>query len=200
MNAEISTWLASEQDYETGVALYEQHGASGLIKRLLAASCTSYSREVLARELGKLVAGTPAPPSHTHPPQAPAATTPDVVQQLRDARRPLLSEREYLHARLELLTEAERGEAALRILDLGDKLQESYAAEAYYAQHGTLPEPPPVAAPEPALEQLTTRPDIQYRLKLLRTQRSKLQDRPDRAADLAQVLANIDLLESKLSQ
>ncbi|WP_157530320.1 hypothetical protein [Hymenobacter norwichensis] len=195
---EISNWLASEQPYEVGVALYEQHGTSGMIKRLLAGSCTSYNREVLARELGKLVATAPPPPQTPPPAPVPAAAA-DVLTQLRQARRPLLSEREYLHARLELASDAERSASALRILDIGDLLNESYAAEAHYEKYGTLPAPPPVAEPAPELASLTSTADIQYQLKLLRTQRSKLKDRPDRAEKLAQVLANIDLLESKLS-
>jgi hypothetical protein len=199
MNVEISNWLGSEQPYAAGVALYEQHGTSGMIKRLLAGSCTSYNREVLARELGKLVATAQPAAAQVRPPAAVPTPAADALPQLRQARRPLLGEREYLHARLELVSEAERSASALRILAIGDLLNESYAAETHYQQYGTLPTPPPAAEPAPELASLTSVGDIHYHLKLLRTQRTKLKDRPDRAADYAQVLANIDLLESKLS-
>lgn len=200
MNLEISTWLASARDYAAGVALYDNHGPSGLLKRLLAGSTTSYTREVLARELAKLVASAPAatnpqPITNTQPLPSPA---PDVVQQLRQARRPLLGEREYLHARLELLGEAARGEAALRILAIGEELHASYAAETHYAKYGTLPEAPPPAVVTPELATLTDNGEIRRLLALARAQRSKLKDRPNRAADYAQVVANIDLLEAKL--
>ncbi|MCA8831958.1 hypothetical protein [Hymenobacter pini] len=198
MSPEISAWLASEQDYATGVALYEQHGTSGVYKRLLAGACTNYNRGLLARELGKLVETVPA--AEPEPAPTPVVAPPvDVMTQLRQARRPLLSEREFLHARLELVGDAERHDSALRILDIGDELQKSYDAEAHYVQYGTLPEPPPVAEPAPELATLTSKAEIQYHLKLLRTQRSKLHGREDRATDYAQVLANIELLESKLS-
>ncbi|GAB3233102.1 hypothetical protein GCM10027346_20820 [Hymenobacter seoulensis] len=200
MNVEISNWLASEQDFPAGVALYEQHGKSIVIKRLLAAGSTSYSREVLARELERMVQVAPLPLEPAPAVVVQVATVTDVLKALHQARRPLLSEREYLHARLELLADAERGEAALRILDIGDELQKSYDAEAYYEKYGTLPEVLPEAAPAPELATLTDMGEIRRHLALQRTQRSKLKDRPDRLDDYAQVLANIELLESKLSQ
>ena len=203
MNVGISNWLASGRDYETGVALYQQHGSSGLIKRLLTSSCTSYTRDVLAKELSKLVVTAPTPPSRTRSPDLArpvASTLPDMLVELRQARRPLLSEREYLHARLELLSEVERGEAALCILAIGDELQKSYEAEAHYEKYGTLPAAVPAATPALELATLTDRSEIRRLLALARAQRSKLKGRADRVDDYTLVVANIELLESKLSQ
>ncbi|HEX8348335.1 MAG TPA: hypothetical protein VF598_00105, partial [Hymenobacter sp.] len=61
MILEISTWLTSNRDYAAGVALYVAHGSSRVIKRLVTSSCTDYTREVLERELTRLIESDPAP-------------------------------------------------------------------------------------------------------------------------------------------
>lgn len=198
MNLEISTWLAQPDDYAAGVALYAQHGPSGMIKRLLATGCTSYTREVVQRELAKLA-------THQVPTSelvganlsAPAVIAADPLQALHQARRDAFAQRDYQRAQLELVaTDDERLTMALDIMHQAEFINQTYEAEAHFNAHGALPAPP--VAPEPAAElaTLTNAGEIKHHLALLRTRRSKLQNRPDRAADYAQVLADIALLES----
>ncbi|OUJ68825.1 hypothetical protein [Hymenobacter crusticola] len=204
MKLEISTWLASPGDYAAGVALFEKYGTSRVVKRLLAGACTTYTREVLARELSRLLEEVPAAlPAAAPAPAAPIASVAnaDPLARLKETRRGNFARRDYLRAQLERMpTDEERRVVALEILDLADSITASYDAEAHFQQHGVLPAAPAAPAPAPELASLTSLGDIHYHLKLLRTQRSKLQDRPDRAEDHAQVVANIALLESKLSK
>ncbi|WP_210519910.1 hypothetical protein [Hymenobacter terricola] len=195
---EIREWLESEgRDYAAGVALFAVHGRSGVLKRLVAGTCTDYTREVLERELGKLVAeengaksiiGDKKPTIPAPEPEKPALAD----DELRRQRRALFAQRDYLHASLELLpTEAERLAAALQLLDTVKRLQLSYDVAA-----GRVVEA--LSTPGPDLAALTDAGEIRRLLANLKPQRSKLKKRSDRADDLAAVEADIALLEEKL--
>jgi len=47
-------WLQSERDYETGRRIYDALGPNAILKRTLSTGPTTYNREALAYELGKL--------------------------------------------------------------------------------------------------------------------------------------------------
>jgi hypothetical protein len=212
-------WLEGKaRDYAAGVALFEAHGRSGVLKRLLASSCTDYTREVLARELAKLadvsvndtvnvsvkapalcdghVISVPKKAEKTAPDSDflcdGHVISPPAGDELRRHRRQLFAERDYLHARLSLLpTEKERLEAALQLLDTAKRIQLSYDVEAGRVSA-------PVAAPKSDLVGLDDAGEIRRLLANLRPLRSKLKSRPDRADKLAEVEADIQLLETKL--
>ncbi|MDB5270860.1 MAG: hypothetical protein JWP58_3900, partial [Hymenobacter sp.] len=122
------------------------------------------------------------------PAAAPAAPAPRVA--VDPQRRDWFADRNLLHAQLGLVaTDAERLEMSLRILELGDLIRQSYAQAA-------------LASPEPSPDHkwatLTDAGEMRRLLANLRPQRSKLKNRPDRAADLATVEADIHFLETKL--
>jgi hypothetical protein len=210
---EVRKWLESSQrDYAAGVALFEAHGRSAVLKRLLAGGATDYTREVLARELAKLATNlatlaTMSDPSPTHVHVAdispkPVHETPirvpeaeksaDSTEDIRRQRRDLFAQRDYLHARLSLLpTEQGRLEAALQLLDTVKRIQLSYDVAA-----GRAVDPEP--APGPDLASIDDAGEIRRLLANLKPLRSKLKKRPDRADKLAEVEADIALLEAKL--
>ncbi|MDO7876002.1 hypothetical protein Q5H93_14760 [Hymenobacter sp. ASUV-10] len=191
---DVRDWLEGEErDYNAGVALYEVHGTSTVVRKLLALGETEFTRGKLLQALQQLVSTVPV----VVPVPAPvAAPLPAPVAAVDPQRRDWFAERNYLHAQLGLVaTDAERRELAFRILALGDLIAESYDQAA-----GRAPVPPPVGEPSPGLASIQDEGEIRRRLLNLRPQRSKLKTRPHRAADLAQVEADIYLLETKLKR
>ena len=221
---EIREWLEGGQPYAQGVALYETHGKSRVVLKTLRYGATEFTRATLRRELAKLVAekGTgevekgsrlpkqqcadqqivrqSAPGNGTKQVTEKVASSPEKVASLSDRvdssaderrqRSTWYAERDRLHAQLELVaTDAERRVMAERILDLSALISESYE------------EPGTVAAPTPALDvaQLD-QGEIRRRLANRRCLASKLKKNPARALDLAQVLADINLLEANVKK
>jgi hypothetical protein len=203
---QIQQWLAGpERDYTAGVALFEAHGRSGVLKRLLAGTCTDYTREVLERELRKLLCDGHVISVPEKAPESPAkpdslcdghvisvpvpAPEPD---ELRGQRRKLFADRDYLHARLELVaTDEERLAMSLELLATAERIQHSYDMA---AGRVVVPE----AVPTIDLAAITDAGEIRRLLANLKPLRSKLKKRPDRADRLAEVEADIALLELKL--
>ncbi|WP_400194058.1 hypothetical protein [Hymenobacter sp. B81] len=207
MSADLTTWLGAPDDFAAGVALYAQLGTSSTYKQLFALGETGYSRGVLRRELQALadVALEPTPAAAANPVPAPAAppvaTAPtppptdapallQVRQQLKAAR----DERSQLHAQLTAprLRKADRCTMVHRIADLTDLVQELQHQEAHVLEHGRLPGPVSTA-------DLVDREQLVHRRNNLRSQRSRLRKKPDRAADLQVVEAELALIETKLN-
>ncbi|MDO7875535.1 hypothetical protein Q5H93_12395 [Hymenobacter sp. ASUV-10] len=205
----ISAWLASDRPFAQGAALYAAVGPSDTYKRLFGLAATDYSRQVLERELRALVHDVPAQVAAVAPPPPPAppvavvpaavsapapagADSPllvDVRQQLKAVR----DERSHIHPQLtgkNVGTKA-RQAVALRIVELTDQEVALKAAEAHVLAHGRLPGPVATADVEDEGE-------LRRRLLNLRSRRSRLRQRPERADDLATVKAEITLIESKL--
>jgi hypothetical protein len=125
------------------------------------------------------------------PAPTPAAAAAPVVG-ADPQRRTWFAERNHLHPQLEGAgSDAARLAMALRILELGDAISQSYQAPA--------PGAAPAGPTTPGLELLTDAGEIRRRLANLKPQRTKLKTKPHRAADLARVVADIALLEMKLN-
>lgn len=119
-----------------------------------------------------------------------------LLDELRDARRPLYDERSGLHMQLEgLATEEARRLMCVRILALSRALDENWAADRYVRAHGQLP---PAPAPAPGLDTLSPA-ELLKRRNNLRSQASKLKNKPARANDLAQVQTDLALVEALLT-
>lgn len=201
--ADIRAWLASDQPFAVGEALYEALGPSTAYKRLFGLGATAYSRQVLARELGALARAQEIAAVATAPPPAPPAPAPlpptadrrtlltldDLRQQLRQAR----DERGHAHAQLTAprVGLVARYRLAVQVLDLTDRITAVLAAEAHVLAHGRLPGPVPTA-------DVSDAGTLRQRLANLRSRRSKLRARPDRADALAAVDDEIALIQSKL--
>ena len=207
--ADIRAWLASGQDFAQGVALYALVGTNDVYQRLFALGASAYGKRVLLRELSALVEqppalATPAPASEPvlapAPPPANEAAPPasavveallaDLAGQLKGVR----DQRSLVHPQLTApgVRKTARQKLAAQIVGLTDKENELKAATAHVQEHGRLPGPVPVA-------EVTDPGELRRLLTNRRALRSKLKkDLPARAADLARVQADIDLLTQKL--
>jgi hypothetical protein len=180
----------TNQGYEQDRLLYEQYGTSAVLKKLFLQGATVYNRKRLALELSKLV--IPEKPQPVKPEAAPSVTELPLLKQVLQELKPLLDERNMCHSQMQVVKSVkERGKLAFRILDLSDQLTPLWEKYNYVQQHGTLP---PVV-----VKALPTTEAGQFRqLQNLKSQRSKLKKRPDRAADYAVVCQQITELERAL--
>jgi hypothetical protein len=194
---QIREWLEKDQDYAEGLALYETFGKSRVILTSLRRGASDFTRQKLREELTKLcqvvvpptrvVEASPHRVART-PPQAPPAP-PATPALEHPERRTWYATRAYAHAQLELVgTDAERQELAASILETSAKVTASYRAV----------EAPADVVLGSDLATLADEGEVRRLLANLRPQRSKLKNRPDRAGDLARVVAQITLLETKL--
>ncbi|MGI4866153.1 MAG: hypothetical protein ACRYFZ_19670 [Janthinobacterium lividum] len=207
--SDIHAWLASEQDFAQGCALYAALGTSAAYKRLFNLAATPYSRQVLTRELGALVAELdkgaavvpePAPPagpvvgSVPLPPAASPDPESPLLANLDEQLRAVRDERSHLHPQLTAKGTGQKRRQALagRIVALSKQEGLLKAHAGHVRQHGRLPGPV-------ALADVTDAGELRQRLLNLRCRRSKLKKDPDRAAELARVVADIDLIQSKLT-
>jgi len=206
----ISAWLASDRPFAQGTALYAAAGPSDTYKRLFSLAATDYSRQVLERELRTLVRDVqveiaavaplppPAPPAPAAEAASPAPTPPagsdsPLLDQVRQQLKAVRDERSHIHPQLtgkNVGTKA-RGAVALRIVELTDQEVELKADEAHVLAHGRLPG-------KVATADVVDEVELRRRLLNLRSQRSRLRQRPERADDLAAVEAELSLIESKL--
>ncbi|QIX60880.1 hypothetical protein HER32_06690 [Hymenobacter sp. BT18] len=210
--SKIVSWLSSAQDFADGVALYAAAGTSQAYKHLFTLGETSYSRQVLVRELRQIVATEPTsaavgpvtralvPAPVVAPDPAPKAATPAVdhsaspaLAKVRDELRVARDERSRLHAQLTAprLARKDRYTMVARIVALTDQVTQLLEAEAHVLEHGRLPGKVPAG-------ELTDAGEMRQRLDNLRSQRSKLRKQPQKADQLAQVEADIQTLEINL--
>ena len=204
MVKDIREWLKSGLDYAQGVALYERFGKSRIVLNALRRGASDFTRQKLREELTKFSQQDVAPPARAcvvdtsvkrvDKTSVRVPVSPSVGQEVSTApehpeRRTWYANRAYAHAQLELVgTDAERRELATSILAASEQITASYRAM----------EAPVEAAPGPDLAALADEGEVRRLLANLRPQRSKLKNRPDRASDLARVVAQITLLETKL--
>ncbi len=212
-------WLDSERDYEVGRLLYDHLGDNPRLKQVFGHGPSAYNVEALAWELEKLAkAGVysdisltsvvivnatetlqkalpKGDESGTKADESAAPVESPLLVELRAARRPLYDERTGVHGQLEHLdTDEQRREAAGRILALSRGIDANWNTTRYMVEHGQLPPPPP---PPPGLDTLTP-VELLKKRNSLRSQVSKLKNRPDRADDLAMVQATLSQVEALL--
>ncbi|MDO7853160.1 hypothetical protein [Hymenobacter convexus] len=209
----ITAWLASEQRYASGAALYAQMGTNPTYLRLFALPETAFSRQALVRELRTLVgqvkdeiavldspARPPEPPAAADPAPAPVVPSTPVgvgspaLAPVRDQLRAVRDERSHTHAQFTARNLGKKARYALaaRILELTDQELKLKDAEAHVLAHGRLPGPVPTA-------EVSDTGVLRQRLANLCSLRSKLKKKPDRAEDLATAEAEITLIRSKLN-
>ena len=154
MNHEILFWLKADQDYLTGLALFERYTHNTKIGRMLRiGGATVKNRLTLSYELSKiskhLAASEKITALVTHQamlvtskpeqPIPPEVTTIDI---LRSEQKMCYKMLDNLHAVLPYREIQERKEIAFRILDIDDQLKEITERIAHYATNGVIPPPP----------------------------------------------------------
>ena len=168
MIEEIKAWIGSDQDYQCGLALYLKHGRSKSLMRVLSIGGeTSKSNATLIYELERILVNatsekivktaekidriapvnTGTLPVNTISSQATGGASSGIVRrvntpeidQLIQQKIMLLKEWDSLHATLELVDQPIRLLNALRILEIGDILDDMYNRLDHYNKHGVLP-------------------------------------------------------------
>ncbi len=150
MDQEISSWLNSQQDYPSGLQLFDCYGKNFNLARILrVGGATGKNRLTLAYELGKLARHQPetnkesaiaAPPDKYQENE----TLPEItrIEDLKSEQKMLYRMLDNLHAVLEFRPVQERKKIAFQILDLDDQLKELNEWIAYYEKHGVIPAMP----------------------------------------------------------
>ena len=147
MDHEIFTWLNSDQDYPSGLLLYDRFCRNSNLGRILRiGGATGKNRLTLAYELGKVI----SPMISTHPAKAEESRVPEEenspvripamqIEDLRQHQKMIYKMLDNLHAVLEYRQVQERKEIAFQILDLDDQLKELAGQIAHYEKHGVIP-------------------------------------------------------------
>ncbi|RSK44704.1 hypothetical protein [Hymenobacter perfusus] len=191
-HAELLAWLAEPADFAQGAGLYAQLGGSGVYQQLFALGETGYSRQVLVAQL-QLLAGPVEEPAEVVRPLV--VPTPDagVLAGLRTQLKACRDERSHLHAQLTAsgIRATVRCKLAHRICALTDQVQLLLAHEAHLVAHGRLPGPV-------ATQDVTDAGELRRRLDNLISLRAKVRKRPERAAELPGLEADIQLIREKL--
>ena len=152
MDHEIFTWLSSQQDYFSGLLLYDRYCKNSKLGRILRiGGATGKNRLTLAYELGKIIlphcalASTPAKSNDHHqiqvkeePVQIPAI----LIEDIRKEQKMIYKMLDNLHAVLPFRGKNERARIAFEILDLDERLKEIASRIDHYEKTGLiLPEP-----------------------------------------------------------
>jgi hypothetical protein len=192
----ISNWLRSEQDYQAGLALLEQHSGEGPLIRLLKTGDSPYTRAKLLQELQQLVT-QPGPEKPLISDQLPIPVPPEQITRLIEQRKKLYKESARLHSQLTLLaSDRERLEHALTIRKNFRLVNQYWAQIKQFEQTGQLPQPEadPVLLPPVPAEPVA----MLERLRNVRTYISKHKNNPKRADDVAGWTIERDELERRL--
>ena len=167
MLEEINSWIASDHDFNEGLALYQKYGRSKSLLRVINGSGPSpknlntliyeLSRSAGIPETGKTpnimlnrnttdssdkkhpVVDKPAIPGRGATADFPRRENTAEIDQLIQEKTMLLKEWDSLHATLELVDKQTCRINALRILDIGDILDDMYNRLDHYNKHAVLP-------------------------------------------------------------
>ncbi|MCX6250606.1 MAG: hypothetical protein NTX61_07635 [Bacteroidetes bacterium] len=147
MDHEILAWLNSEQDYPSGLFLYDRYCKNPNLGRILkVGGATGKNRLTLAYELGKAISHQVP---HHSPEKAPDKPVPDkenltvkipaiLIEDIRKEQKMIYKMLDSHHACLPFRDKEERRKIAFEILDLDDRLREIYTRINHYERTGVL--------------------------------------------------------------
>jgi len=147
MDHEIFIWLNSDQDYPSGLFLYDQYCKNSKLGRILRiGGATGKNRLTLAYELGKAICLQDPHHSLEKAPEKPIAVKehPTVkipavlIEDIRKEQKMIYKMLDSHHACLPFRDKEERRKIALEILDLDDMLREIYSRIEHYERTGIL--------------------------------------------------------------
>ncbi len=149
MDHEIFTWLNSDQDYSSGLLLFERYCKNASLSRiLLVGGATGKNRLTLAYELGKVIRNlvpkhspTCANPISISEPvenQNPVQVPTILIEEIRKEQKVIFKTLDALHASLPFRDKNERCRIAFEILDLDDRLRDIYSRIDHYEKTGIL--------------------------------------------------------------
>jgi|GEM_PF-575426 len=147
MDHDIFTWLNSDQDYPSGLSLYDRYCKNpNLGKILRIGGSTGKNRLTIAYELGKVISHQVPQHSPEKAPEIPAADKENppvkipavLIEDIRKERKMIYKMLDSLHACLPFRDKEVRRKIAFEILDLDDRLREIYTRIDHYEKTGIL--------------------------------------------------------------
>ena len=147
MDHEIFTWLNSDQDYSSGLLLYDRFCKNPNLGRILRiGGATGKNRLTLAYELGKAISHQVPHHSPEKAPDKPVADKEEppvripavLIEDIRKEQKMIYKMLDSLHACLPFRDKEERRKIAFEILDLDDRLREIYSRIEHYENTGIL--------------------------------------------------------------
>ena len=154
MDHEIHKWVNSDQDYFSGVLIYDRYGRNPNLARLLRrGGATVKNRLTLSYELGKIakqIAVSENIPALKKPPvkqeiqKTVSPVPPEVISidKLRSEQKMCYKMLDNLHAILPYKEKTERMNIAFQILELDDRLKEITIRIEHFDKHGVIPAQP----------------------------------------------------------
>ena len=220
MDHEIHKWVNSDQDYFSGVLIYDRYGRNPNLARILRrGGATVKNRLTLSYELGKIAKQIAVSDS------TPALVKPQVKQEIQKAELPVPSEvitidklrseqkmcykmLDNLHAILPYKEKPERMNIAFQILELDDRLKEITIRIEHFDKHGVIPAQPVKDEPKSLSDlntaelikrQMTVRTYItRYKIKLEKSKSLKKRTRYQELLDKYQL--EMDDINKRISQ
>jgi hypothetical protein len=149
MDHEIFTWLNSDQDYPSGLLLYDRFCKNTNLGRILRiGGATGKNRLTLAYELGKVIKPQALQnfQKHSKPSLNQENPVPDkeiripasLIEDIRKERKMIYKVLDALHASLPFRDKDERRRIVFEILDLDDRLREIMTRIDHYEETGII--------------------------------------------------------------
>jgi hypothetical protein len=133
----IKNWLENPS-YQSGVEFYLLHGTNQALKKIFQSGPTAFTKKKLQQEIEKL-AGVPAQ-KQIQKKEAAFVPVPDWLTQIAQQRITWIKEQQFLRSQLlHYKTDEERKEAAFKILNLGDLVQNAQAEMTEFKETGKVP-------------------------------------------------------------
>ena len=213
-------WVNSDQDYFSGVQIYDRYGRNPNLARLLRrGGATVKNRLTLSYELGKIakqIAVSENIPALKKPPvkqeiqKTVSPVPPEVISidKLRSEQKMCYKMLDNLHAILPYKEKTERMNIAFQILELDDRLKEITIRIEHFDKHGVIPAQPVKDEPKTLSDlntaelikrQMTVRTYItRYKIKLEKSKSLKKRTRYQELLDKYQL--EMDDINKKLGQ
>lgn len=217
MDHEILSWLNSQQDYLSGLLLYDRYCKNSNLGRILRiGGATGKNRLTLAYELSKTIrhdvsnhAINPSEPQKQHQikkEEKPVKIPAILIEDIRKEQKMIYKMLDNLHAVLPFRGKNERARIAFEILDLDDRLKEIAGRIDHYEKTGII-----LHKPEKTLENDLSEKDSaalikrQYsvrtyltRYKKLLEESNSLKDRERYQKKLDEYLREMEVINKKL--
>ncbi|WP_353183572.1 hypothetical protein [Parapedobacter lycopersici] len=194
---DIHLWLEN-QDYATGVALYEKYGTSQFLKELFAGRPSDYTRNKLFEELTKLTAPAVRPAERTakRPEQTTVNTNKQYLKLCRDRDQTYRQIDRNMYQLDTCRTKPARHEIAKQILRLQRSKQRILAEIDYIDEHG---QPMPAVAEKSIKTPEMQRLYVQICKAERRLQKTELRNRAKTEQLLAKKRARLEELRRERS-
>lgn len=211
----IEEWLNNPASYETGLKLYREHDGDELVLLMLEQGFTAYNKKRLTEALREISRSTPDVPVPSEQKAVRVIATTEELQKMPQEMRDLVERVKHLykengtrigqlHAHKEKIKKLKAGDAELytrenglgilvnTVLDADDEIRELLDRIDAFKTTGKLPEP---SAPVEM-----TYGETYDEIKRLRSQISKQQHNPKRAAEVAKWKERKKFLEKKIHE